>query len=166
MKVRTIVSEDFTNYKVPAMFIGCTTCDFKCCTDGGFSPSVCINNLWKDSEIHDVDDDAIIKEYLSNPITSAIVFGLFEPFMQFYEIHEFIDKFRNEYECNDDIVIYTGYNETEVLFNIGVLSQYKNIIVKFGRYMLNQEKHFDEVLGVWLASDNQHAIRISKENAQ
>jgi hypothetical protein len=32
-----------------------------------------------------------------------------------------------------------------------------NIIVKFGRYRPNQEPHFDKVLGVELASDNQYA---------
>jgi len=32
-----------------------------------------------------------------------------------------------------------------------------NIIVKFGRYRPNQEKHYDKILGVFLASDNQYA---------
>lgn len=42
-----------------------------------------------------------------------------------------------------------------------VLSEYKNIVVKFGRYIPGQEKHYDEVLGVYLASDNQYAEKIS-----
>ena len=31
------------------------------------------------------------------------------------------------------------------------------VIVKFGRFRPNQEKHYDEVLGVYLISDNQYA---------
>ena len=72
---------------------------------------------------------------------------------------EFVQKLR-EYS-NDDIVIYTGYNKDEVIEYVKELSIYPNIIVKFGRYIPNQEKHFDDVLGVYLASDNQYAERIS-----
>jgi hypothetical protein len=39
--------------------------------------------------------------------------------------------------------------------------QFKNIIIKFGRFVPNQEKHYDEVLGIELASPNQYARRIS-----
>ena len=38
---------------------------------------------------------------------------------------------------------------------------YSNIIIKFGRFIPNREPHFDEVLGVNLASNNQYAKRIS-----
>ena len=38
--------------------------------------------------------------------------------------------------------------------------KYKNIIVKFGRYVPNQPAHYDEVLGVYLASDNQYAEQL------
>ena len=47
---------------------------------------------------------------------------------------------------------------------MGVLDQlktYKNIILKVGRYLPDYEKHFDEVLGVELASPNQYGIKIS-----
>ena len=37
---------------------------------------------------------------------------------------------------------------------------FTNIIIKFGRYIPNQKPHYDEVLGVNLASDNQYAERI------
>ena len=42
-----------------------------------------------------------------------------------------------------------------------MLYDYKNIIIKYGRYIPNQTPHRDEVLGVNLASDNQYAERIS-----
>jgi hypothetical protein len=41
------------------------------------------------------------------------------------------------------------------------LKSFSNIIIKFGRFIPNQEPHYDEVLGVKLASDNQYARRIS-----
>lgn len=35
MRVKTIVDEDFTNYKKPAMFIGTISCGGKCCIEAG-----------------------------------------------------------------------------------------------------------------------------------
>ena len=35
------------------------------------------------------------------------------------------------------------------------------IIIKYGRFIPNQQKHYDEILGVYLASDNQYAEKIS-----
>ena len=34
---------------------------------------------------------------------------------------------------------------------------FKNIIIKFGRYVPNQKEHYDEILGINLASSNQYA---------
>ena len=36
-----------------------------------------------------------------------------------------------------------------------------NIIIKFGRFVPMQQPHFDPILGVNLASDNQYAKQIS-----
>ena len=41
-----------------------------------------------------------------------------------------------------------------------ILKKYKNIIVKFGRFIPNQEKQYDEVLGVYLASNNQYGEKL------
>ena len=63
----------------------------------------------------------------------------------------------------DDFVIYTGYTEEE-LFGNGFYEPYsslKNVIFKFGRFKPNQEKHWDEVLGVYLISDNQYGKKVS-----
>ena len=74
----------------------------------------------------------------------------------------FIKKFREF--SNDDLVVYTGYNKEEerpqVLIKFIKENQYKNIIIKYGRYIPNQTPHYDEVLGVNLASDNQYAERL------
>ena len=45
--------------------------------------------------------------------------------------------------------------------HIEYLSQFKNIIIKYGRFIPNHKPHNDEVLGINLASDNQYAERIS-----
>jgi hypothetical protein len=43
----------------------------------------------------------------------------------------------------------------------GELSACPNIIIKYGRFIPNHQPHYDEILGVKLASDNQYAERIS-----
>ena len=78
---------------------------------------------------------------------------------QFDDIYNFIVDFR--FYCNDDIVIYTGYTEEEIKDYISKLKKFENIIIKFGRYIPNQEKHYDKILGIYLASDNQYAKKIS-----
>ena len=40
------------------------------------------------------------------------------------------------------------------------LKELKNVIIKFGRYIPGQEKVFDEILGIYLASSNQYAKHI------
>lgn len=59
-----------------------------------------------------------------------------------------------------NLVIYSGYAATECDKNgwVQKLSPLGNIIIKFGRYVPNQEPHYDETLGVNLASGNQYAI--------
>jgi len=40
------------------------------------------------------------------------------------------------------------------------LKDFDNIIIKYGRFIPGQEKHYDEILGVYLASNNQYAERL------
>ena len=60
---------------------------------------------------------------------------------------------------SDDIVIYTGYYKEEIIDKVNLLNQLGNIVIKYGRYIPNQEKHYDGILGVNLASNNQYAER-------
>ena len=159
MKIRGLIAEDFVNYKKPSMFIITAYCDWKCCHEGGFSEEVCQNYAISKGVVRDIDIDAIIESYLSNPISRAVVIGGLEPFLQFDEILEFVDKFRKV--CNEDIVIYTGYTYDEIYNQVNDLRAYKNIIIKFGRYKQNNKPHRDAVLGVDLISDNQYAEKIS-----
>lgn len=161
MIIKTIVDEDFINYKQPSMYIGTAYCNGKCCREAGIPLSVCQNDEWRKTATVVMADSDIIERYLSNGITSAICFAGLEPFEQFCEMFNLISALRKDYHCNDTVVIYTGYNMDEIAQEVKALKSFPNIIIKFGRFVPNQPKHFDEVLGVNLASDNQYAEVIS-----
>ena len=73
MRVKTIVNEDFTNYKKAAMFIGTISCGGKCCIEAGIPLSVCQNDGWRSCAPIVASDREICMRYLSNPLTDAIV---------------------------------------------------------------------------------------------
>ena len=162
MRIKTIIDEDFVNYKKPAMFIGTISCNGKCCIEAGIPLSVCQNDGWRSCAPVHIDNHELFQRYSRNQLTSAIVFGGLEPLEQFDELVEFLETMRGHYGCHDDVVIYTGYYPEEIKEEIRVLSLYENVIVKFGRYKPNHTQHYDEVLGVNLASDNQFAVKISE----
>lgn len=158
MLIKYLIDEDFVNYKKPCMFIGAgISCSFKCEKDCG--QQVCQNSAVVQYPIIDYDDDELLERYLQNPITSSIVFGGLEPLDNFKQLIEFIKKLRVKSE--DDIVIYTGYNEGEIVDELRELGKFSNIIIKFGRFIPDSPHHVDEVLGVMLASENQYAKRVS-----
>ena len=159
MWLKGITDEDFVNYKVPSLFISTATCSFKCDKECG--KPVCQNSELAQQDSIFTDDDYLIRRYLNNRINKAIVFGGLEPFDQWKELFQFLQKLRNQYGCVDPVVIYTGYNREEIDGEIRFLMSLPNIIVKFGRYIPDQEPHMDPVLGVNLASDNQYAVQIS-----
>lgn len=172
MLIKGITDEDFINYKVPSMYIATATCSFKC--DKEYGSPICQNSeLGKQPDI-DINPVDIICRYMQNDITKAIVFGGLEPFDTAYDMYRFIGDLRVLFKCDDDVVIYTGYTKEELskmnLFIpnmdhkfISILDAFgfHNVIIKFGRYIPDQQPHFDPVLGVYLASDNQYAERIS-----
>ena len=161
MHVKTIRYEDMVNYKKTSMFIGTVSCGGKCCVEAGLPLSVCQNDGWRSCASIEISNRTICKKYLSNPITKPIVIGGLEPFEQFEEILSLICMLRHDYQCGDDIVIYTGYNPDEIAEQVAQLKKYANIIIKFGRFVPNKPHHYDDVLGVILSSDNQFAERIS-----
>lgn len=161
MRVKKVIYEDFVNYRKPSMFIGTIRCSGKCWKEGGFPPSICQNYEWNNEPVVEIEDDKLIKEYLNNPITEAIVFGGLEPFEQWPELVSFLTALRYRHHCQDDVVIYTGYLQREIRGHIELLKTFKNIIVKFGRYVPNAVARYDDVLGVELASLNQFAKRLS-----
>lgn len=159
MLIKFLVEEDFVNYKKPSMFIGFPTCDWKCEKECG-QKGLCQNSPLATTPSFDIHYECIVKRYVHNSLSKAIVFGGLEPMDSWEDLVKLVAEFRKW--VNDDIVIYTGYYEPEISDKIEYLRQnYNNIIVKFGRFIPNQEKHFDEVLGVSLASDNQYGEKIS-----
>lgn len=159
MIIKELRDEDFVNYKKPSMFIAFPSCSWKCERECGMR--VCQNSALAQAPNIEIEAEKIVDRYLSNPITKSIVIGGLEPFDDYHDLLELISYFRYK-KCNDEIVIYTGYTEAELkgqcfLFD---LQKYGPIIIKFGRFIPNQQPHYDEVLGVKLASDNQYGKRI------
>ena len=155
MKIKGLISEDLVNYKKPSMTIIFPYCTFKC------GEGYCQNSELAKAPIIELNVNNLVDRYINNPITEAVVMQGLEPFDSWNDLKSFIHELR-EY-CNDDIVIYTGYDKNEIIEKINELSKYTNIIVKFGRYIPNQEKHFDDLLEVYLASNNQYAEKISND---
>lgn len=154
MKIKGLVDEDFVNYRLPSMYVVFPYCSFKC---GQWCQNANLANV----ELIDIDPQTLAMRYADNPITRAIVCAGLEPFDSFDDLLEFVDALRRL--TADDIVIYTGYVKSEVQEYLNLLKPYRNIIVKFGRYLppdAHTTSRFDEVLGVTLASNNQYAERI------
>ena len=153
MKLKGLVDYDISNYKDPSLFLIFPFCTFKCDKECG--RPLCQNSGLAKEPIIEVDMNYIFQKYFENPLTKAIVFGGLEPFDSWEEMLCFITNFR--LKSSDTIIIYTGYIEDEIKDKINVLSLYENIIVKFGRYIPNEESHYDPILGIKLASSNQYA---------
>lgn len=159
MRIKSLVDEDFVNYKKPVMLIGTCFCNGKCCIEAGIPLSICQNDATRRAPIKDVPNAVLIDRYLRNPITQGICFGGLEPMEQFDELIAFIKEFRNK--CQDDVVIYTGYKEEEIEKEIASLRSLGNVVLKLGRYIPDRAPRFDEVLGIRLASDNQYGKKLS-----
>lgn len=154
VRVINVIDEDFVNYKCASMTIGFPFCSFKC----GWK--ICQNRKFIDAPMIKIDSNDLVKRYIQNPITEAIVFQGLEPFDS-PEIFDLIMEFRSQ--TNDVIIIYTGYTRDEIIDRgyLKKLQSFQNIVVKYGRFVPEHESHFDEVLGVYLASDNQYAVKES-----
>ncbi len=158
--VKSIVDENFQDYKKASMFIAFPKCDFKCFKELGLEISGCQNyEILKMPDIK-IKIDKVFERYVKNPITEAVILGGLEPFFNFDEVYNLISYFRQK-NCNDDFVIYTGYYPNEVENYIEKLKKFKNIIIKFGRFIPKSASIFDKILGVKLASKNQFAEKIS-----
>lgn len=160
MKIKTLIDEDFTNYKKPSMFIGTTSCNWKCCKEQNLNIDMCQNSALAQSKTIEIPNEELVERYKSNLMTQAIVIGGLEPFDQYDDLYKLLLEFRKS-NVKDDVIIYTGYNKDEIDgYKLITLSHLENIIVKFGRYIPNSTKTYDILLGVYLASENQYAERL------
>jgi hypothetical protein len=160
IEVKGINYETFQDYKKAAMLIAMSKCDWKCLKEQGLDYSLCQNCVLAKQKSTKVEINKIFEQYSNNPITKSVVFGGLEPILQFDEVLVFIDYFRS-HGCLDDIVIYTGYYPEEIQDKLDLLTKYKNIVVKFGRFKPDGKEVYDPILGIVLASDNQFARKIS-----
>lgn len=157
MKIKGIIDCDFVNYKLPTMTVMMPYCNnFKCDKECG--EPVCQNLPLASAPNIDIKMKNLIDMYLNNDMVNVLCFQGLEPFDS-EELPHFISYFR--FYSQDPIVIYTGYTEEELKNTLENLKLYQNIIIKFGRFKPNHQPHFDNVLGVYLASDNQYAKKIS-----
>lgn len=157
IKLKDIHFEDFVNYQKPSMFIIFPKCSFKCDKENGCQ--ICQNWSLQWEKEYEIKSEQVADLYIKNHITKAIVCGGLEPFDTPEYLFDLVFNLRRH--TQDDIVIYTGYNEDEISDYVKKLSKYENIIIKFGRFVPNQVKHYDDTLGISLASDNQYAKKIS-----
>ncbi len=157
MRIKGIETERFQDYKYPSMFVAFPYCSFKCEKECGLR--VCQNSALATSPTIEISAEEIIKRYLNDPITRALVCGGLEPMDSFNDVVELISALRKN-GCEDDVIIYTGYRKKEIIDKIEKLSLFGNIIMKYGRFVPNQKPHYDKILGVKLANDEQYGERI------
>lgn len=157
MRIKGVETERFQDYKYPSMFIAFPRCSFKCEKECGMR--VCQNSALASATTKEVDASDLVERYLANPITKAIVCGGLEPMDSFEDLAELISELRKK-QCYHDIVIYTGYRKDEIIDRVRELIPFKNIIIKFGRFVPDEIPHYDDVLGVNLANNEQYGERI------
>lgn len=161
--LKGIIDCDFTNYKEPVLTLEFPACNFKCDKLNGCQ--VCQNSkLVHEPDIY-INFETIWNLYQQNPLTKGFCCQGLEPFDTPVQLFHFISYIRKNKACEDIIIIYTGYEKDELFFPfvhyLIDIHKYKNIIIKWGRFIMNQKPHYDKVLGVNLASNNQYAERIS-----
>ena len=158
MRVKDI-REVFGDYKKSSLLLSTISCDWKCEKEGLTPTGTCQNCGSVAMETIEVDNKEVVKMFNNNNMVDAIIFAGLEPMLQIDEVLEFVELFRKT--NSEEVIIFTGYNLEEVQESISKLVKFKNVIVKFGRYIANSKPRYDEVLGIELASENQYAVKIS-----
>ena len=159
MKLKGIIDYDCTNYKEPVLTLEFPSCDFKCDKLNGCQ--VCQNSSLVKEPTIEISLKTIWKLYKQNPLTKGFCLQGLEPLDSTDDVLNFIKYIRGNNFCNDPIIIYTGYNKEEVTKFIYQITNFDNIIIKWGRFIKGQNLHYDRILGVNLASDNQYAEKIT-----
>lgn len=160
MIIKELRDEDFTNYKLPSMVVGFPSCTFKCEKECPNCKGMCQNSELAKAPNIEISAKAIVDRYMSNSISKALVCGGLEPFDTYTQLLELLTEFRAN--TDDVVIVYTGFYKEEIEHKLEYIIEFiPNVIIKFGRYIPNQEPHYDAILGIKLASDNQYAEKIS-----
>lgn len=163
MRLVNLIEESFTEYKKPHMLLGFPSCSFKC--DREYGNKICQNSELARAEKIEIPVEDVVARYLSNDITKAIVLAGLEPFDSYADVLSLLEELRSKNGCYDDVVIYTGYKPEEVSDRFEKLASYKNVLVKFGRFVPGDKPHYDDALGINLASDNQFSRWVNENYA-
>lgn len=155
MLIKGIKDECFGDFKDPGMLVVFPNCSFKCDKENG--NQICQNSSLAAEPNYEVPPQDIVDRYMANSITKALICGGLEPLDSIHDLYLLIIKFRAV--SKDPIVIYTGYLEKEAdkILGFDWVKTAGNVYIKYGRFIPNKLSHFDELLGVNLASDNQYA---------
>jgi len=159
MKLKGIIEYDCTNYKEPVLTLEFPYCDFKCDKLNGCQ--VCQNSSLVKEPTIEISLKTIWELYKQNPLTKGFCLQGLEPLDSIDDVLNFIKYIRGNNFCNDPIIIYTGYDKEEVTKFIYQITNFDNIIIKWGRFIKGQNLHYDRILGVNLASNNQYAEKIT-----
>jgi len=159
MKLKGIIDYDCTNYKEPVLTLEFPYCDFKCDKLNGCQ--VCQNSSLVKEPTIEISLKTIWELYKQNPLTKGFCLQGLEPLDSIDDVLNFIKYIRGNNFCNDPIIIYTGYDKEEVTKFIYQITNFDNIIIKWGRFIKGQNLHYDRILGVNLASNNQYAEKIT-----
>lgn len=153
MKIKGLIDINFTDYKLPSLYIATPYCSFKCDKECG--RAVCQNSALATEPVLSISNTTLIQIYQANPITQAFVFGGLEP-LDSSDLLDTIVELQVRTKPRRT-VIYTGYTEEEVLVGHPQILSLSNLVIKYGRFVPDQPTHFDPILGVNLASPNQYA---------
>lgn len=158
MFLKGIIDTDYVQYYKPCMTLMFPNCSFKCDFESG--KKVCINSNLALMPNIEINTYTLIERYLSNDMIDTLCCSGLEPFDSAEDLNRLITLLRF-CECNDDVIIFTGYTEEEINVKFCWIYAHKNIIIKFGRYIPDVDPIYDEVLQKLLASNNQYAKRIT-----
>lgn len=162
MEIKDIIDIDVVNYKKLSMTVIMPYCDFKCNKDAG--KVVCHNYKLAHTPNVNMSIMDIANAFDKDTVVDALILQGLEPFhpKSIEDVYTLLRHIRLQNDTRD-IVIYTGYTEAECK-EMGIIDRLNKIdpeiIVKFGRYIPDDKSHYDEVLGINLASENQYAKRI------
>lgn len=135
IRLHGYLEEDLVDYSKAGMFLAFPTCTFKCAKELGLEPKdICQNYFNINEPAKEYTLEELWEIYDDNPLTESIILGGLEPMDSFDDVLKLIKYVREEKGCEDDIVIYTGYYDLEIRDKMDILSPYKPIVFKCGRY--------------------------------
>lgn len=164
VKLISVSTDDFTDYKKTAILLAFPECKKHC--DG------CQNEHLRSAKSHKYYINDIINLYNRLDEHKAIVCAGLDPMDSLSDLKAIILAF-NENKKPVDFVIYTGYDYPDYCFIVEsglyslITNKDFNLIIKYGHYdKNNKNKYKSNILGVELAGDNQIVVRYNLKNGE